>query len=280
MSTEVSVIVCAYNESKLIRNCLASLFAQTHTSFEILIIDDASTDATFGICKKLIEQRDKTHPKISLLSIRKGGLSVARNAGIINSDSGILAYIDGDAIAETNWLEELVAPFKQSDSIGYVGGRIDLLNTDSWLARFSQLTRHRQFFGPDVLNNQFVGCNMAFRRSAIESVSGFIETFVARGDEVSLWQRFDTSIQYAPAPDAIVYHERPATIKEFFRVEWQAATLQRLVQRASGRSSSMKDALAKGRVDSYCRSPTLPCDRHCYKAMGPIWPSHSSDFLR
>lgn len=234
MSFEVSVIVCAHNEARLIRDCLTSLFAQSHTNFEIVIIDDESTDATFNICKELIEQRADGCPKTSLYRISRGGLSAARNAGIRNSEAPIVVFIDGDAIAAPDWLTNLVAPFAASNKTGYTGGRIDLLNDDSWLARFSQVTRHRQCFRAGELRNEFVGCNMAFRRSALESVGGFAETFVARGDEVIVRERFDKSIEYAPAPNAVVRHERPATLKELLRVEWQAATLQRLMGRASG----------------------------------------------
>lgn len=239
----ISVVVCAFNEEKRIHSCLSGLAAQTYPpeTYEVVIIDDESTDGTFGIVSDFITGLADTRRRMRLFRIQHGGLSVARNSGIQLSRGNIIAFIDGDAVPDAAWLEKLAAPFRAGAD--YVGGRIDLLNTGSWVARFIQRTRHRQFFGPRIFNDQCIGCNMAFRAGVFDAVGGFHENFVSRGDESTLRERIQRRFRYAPAPDAVVYHERPETIGAFARVEWKSATLSRLGGMVSGSTMGWRGAL-------------------------------------
>jgi len=240
----VSIVVCAFNEEKILRKCLEGLASQTYPAerYEILVIDDESTDRTFTIAEECILSRKACLPYMKLVSIEHGGLSVARNAGIRLSRGEIIAFIDGDAVPDRRWLEELVKPFLEGAD--YVGGRINLLNTDSWFATFLQRTRHRQFFGPYIFNDQCIGCNMAFRKHVFDAVGGFHENFVSRGDESTLQARMRSQFKYLPAPDAIVFHERPDTIMKSIRTEWKSATLSTLCAKASQSGLTIRSALA------------------------------------
>jgi cellulose synthase/poly-beta-1,6-N-acetylglucosamine synthase-like glycosyltransferase len=154
------------------------------------------------------------------------------------SKGEIIAFIDGDAVPDENWLEELIKPLlKESD---YVGGRINLLNTKSWLAKFLQLTRHKQFFGPEVFQDQFIGCNMAFKKTIFEVMGGFHENFLSRGDETTLKDRIQKRFKYSPAPNSIVFHERPETLKEYLSTAWKSATLSFLSSKVSGKRMNWK----------------------------------------
>ena len=229
----ISVVVCAFNEEKLLRACLQGLISQTYSSsnYEVLIIDDESTDQTFTVASDFIKTLDQNDPRIRLVCIQHGGLSIARNVGIQLSKGDLIAFIDGDAVPNTTWLEELAKSF--SEGADYVGGRIDLFNTDSWVARFMQHTRHRQFFGPRLYSGQFVGCNMAFRKEVFDMAEGFQENFVSRGDESTLFMRIKDHFQYEPASQAVVLHDRPDTVMDHLRIEWKSATLSNLCQKAS-----------------------------------------------
>ena len=236
----VSVVVCAYNEEKLLHTCLRSLVSQTYPKerFEILVIDDESEDRTFAIAESFIGGLAVSAPRVRVIRIRHGGLSIARNSGIQLSEAEIIGFIDGDAVADPSWLVELAKPFL--DGADYVGGRINLLNIDSPVAIFLQRTRHRQFFGPGIFNDQFIGCNMAFRKKVFDAVGGFDENFVARGDESSLREKIRAQFRYAAAPDAVVLHERPNTILGQVRVEWKSATLSSLVAKSTGTKLNWK----------------------------------------
>ena len=236
----VSVVVCAYNEEKLLHTCLQSLALQIYPNdrFEIIVVDDESEDRTFAIAEDFVDGLAIGSPGVRVIRIRHGGLSIARNSGIQLSKGEIIAFIDGDAVADRCWLVELVRPLV--NGADYVGGGIKVFNSDSWVAMLLQRTRHRQFFGPQIFNDQFIGCNMAFRKEVFDTVGGFNENFVARGDESSLRERIRARFHYAGAPDAVVLHERPNTIFSYMRVEWKSATLSSLGTKASGTKLNWK----------------------------------------
>jgi len=230
----VSVIICVFNGERLIKKCLERMLAQTYPvdRFEVIIVDDDSNDNTFSIVSEFINELSVNSINMRLIRIAHGGLSVARNSGIRVSKGEIVAFIDQDAISEPTWIEEIVKPFH--GGAGYVGGRINLLNDDSWVAKFLQHTRNRQFFGPDIFSDNFVGCNMAFSREALNYAGGFHETFILRGDETVLRMRLCHRFDYAPAPEAIVWHKRPDSIMAYVRTEWESATIAHLVTKAMG----------------------------------------------
>lgn len=239
----ISVVVCVYNEEEVLSDCLQGLARQTYPAdrFEILICDDGSTDTTAEIAERFVHELPADAPRTRLLSLSHVGLSAARNTGLVHGSGEIIAYIDGDAIAEPTWIEELARSFGKGADL--VGGRINLLNDGSWVARLLQNTRHYQIFGPEVFKEEFIGCNMAYRREALESVAGFQENFHARGDEASLRARLPKRFQYGPAPDAVVRHQRPESLSTALRIEWFSAKNFSIVNRATGRRMGVKGIL-------------------------------------
>jgi glycosyltransferase involved in cell wall biosynthesis len=242
----ISVVICVFNEERILERCLAALAEQTYPNdrYEIIISDNESSDRTHEIAETFIHGLPDDAPYVKLIRIQHVGLSQSRNAGIRNSRGEILAYMDGDAIADPTWLEEIVKVF--ANGVDYVGGRIDLLNTDSWVAKYTQLTRHRQFFGPEDFRGHLVGCNMAFRRETLEAVGGFQETFVGRGDEVALRGRIPKEYTYRPAPNAKVRHWRPEKLPQVLKGQYFGAKNFHLVARATGRSMGLREVLGWG----------------------------------
>lgn len=200
------------------------------SQYEIIVVDDESTDKTEEIATDcLTGQQDSSIP-IQYIKIRHGGLAIARNTGISYSRGDILVYIDGDAIAHPDWLSGYNEPFKNGNA-DYSGGKIELLNNDSSIARLAQIIRHKQYFGPDIYLNHFIGCNMAIRKNVFLTVGGFIENFSSRGDEVSLQYKIKDKFIYQPAPEAVVYHERPDNLWDWIITEWKSATLWGLTRK-------------------------------------------------
>lgn len=231
----ISVVVCVFNEEELLQKCLEGLSKQSYASdcFEVLIIDDESTDQSFNIAANFIKNLHDDLPYIKCISIHHGGLSVARNVGIQQSKGDIIAFIDGDAIPDADWLKEIA--YAILAGADYVGGRIDLLNTYSWVARFLQQTRHRQFFGPKIYNDQCIGCNMAFRSHLFKEIGGFNENFISRGDESTLQLKIRGRFKYGSAEKAVVLHERPSKIRDVIKITWKSSTLLPLSEKAGGK---------------------------------------------
>lgn len=93
---EISVIVPVYNTEKYLRRCVDSILAQTFTDFELILVDDGSTDSCGAICDEYAEKDIRIH----VIHQENGGLSAARNTGIdwafANSDSQWLSFVDSD----------------------------------------------------------------------------------------------------------------------------------------------------------------------------------------
>lgn len=236
----ISVVICAYNEEKFLASCLEGMARQSYPPdrYEVIVCDDGSADRTAEIAERFIESQPSDGFHVKLLTLSHVGLSGARNAGILNSEGSIIAFTDADAVAAPTWLAELAKPFVSGAD--YVGGRIDLLNRNSWVAEYLQRTRHHQIFGPRVFKEVLIGCNMAYRRKIFDEVGGFQENFVSRGDEISLRMRIPDRFRFDVAPGAVVFHNRPESVKAALRIEWFSARNFFLVRKAARQKLGIK----------------------------------------
>ena len=102
----ISVIIPAYNVEKYIKACLDSIIIQTYSNFEVIVINDGSTDQT----KKMLNEYE-SNPKIRIFSQENGGLSAARNQGLKLANGELVCFVDSDDSVKSDYLEKLVAPF-------------------------------------------------------------------------------------------------------------------------------------------------------------------------
>lgn len=109
---KVSVIVPIYNVSKYLNNCIMSILNQSYKNFELLLVDDGSTDDSLSICNKYAE-RDK---RIIVLHKVNGGVSSARNMGIDYSSGDFIAFVDGDDTITKNALSIMVKEITDNDA--------------------------------------------------------------------------------------------------------------------------------------------------------------------
>ncbi len=100
---KISIVVAAYNVEKTINQCINSILAQTYTRFELIIVDDGSTDRTSGIVDEW-KQRDE---RIIVIHKANGGLTSARKSGYDISKGMYICFLDSDDYVEKDYLEEL-----------------------------------------------------------------------------------------------------------------------------------------------------------------------------
>ena len=100
---EVSVIIPIYNSEKYLRRCIDSVLNQMFGDYEILLIDDGSTDCSSEICEKYSEKSSK----IKVIHKPNGGVSSACNLGIDNSRGKYLMFCDSDDYVEPDWIETM-----------------------------------------------------------------------------------------------------------------------------------------------------------------------------
>ena len=100
----ISVIVPVYNVETYLEECLVSIQNQTYTDFEVLLVNDGSTDRSKAICERYCKENRRFH----LLNQENQGLSAARNTGVAASRGEFIAFVDSDDMILANYLETLM----------------------------------------------------------------------------------------------------------------------------------------------------------------------------
>jgi glycosyltransferase involved in cell wall biosynthesis len=176
--TRISAIICTHNRDTYLGAAIDSLLAQDFAhSFEVIVVDNASSDRT----KEVVEQR--SHECLKYIYEPIIGLSVARNTGARQSNGKILAYLDDDAVASSQWLEVLYSAYQENPKLAIAGGKVTLLwpqDTQSppWLTPGLAVNLGAYDLGDNVvyIENPGLtprGLNYSIRRSFLEEIGGF-----------------------------------------------------------------------------------------------------------
>jgi glycosyltransferase involved in cell wall biosynthesis len=206
---KVSVVVCAYNAESTMDACLTSLRELRYPAYEVIVVDDGSTDRTGQIADG--------YEGIHVIHQENRGLSAARNVGIAASRGDIVAFTDSDCVADPDWLHYLVSTFLASGRPA-VGGPNLPPPEDSRVASCVAVSPG----GPlhvlldDEEAEHIPGCNMAFRREVLEEIGGFDPIYRAAGDDVDLcWRLQERGHRIGFSPAAMVWHFRRNTVKAY-----------------------------------------------------------------
>lgn len=124
MNIKVSIIIPVYNSEKTIEGCLASVINQSYKNYEVIVIDNNSTDNT----KKIIKDFERRYEKINYFFEEKKGRGNARNAGIQKAKEEIIAMMDSDCIAPKDWLEKIIEPIIKENESVVMGFEEDAIN--------------------------------------------------------------------------------------------------------------------------------------------------------
>ena len=112
MDSLISIIIPVYNRENVIEECISSIISQSYQNFEIILIDDGSSDNTLEICEKLA----KNENRIKILAEQHGGVSAARNKGIDISKGEYVFFLDSDDIIHPHLLETLITAMKNNNA--------------------------------------------------------------------------------------------------------------------------------------------------------------------
>lgn len=208
----VSVVVAAYNAGRTLQACLESLTHLNYPDYEVILVDDGSTDATATIAGQF--------PNVQCLRHASNrGLSAARNTGIAAATGEIIAFTDADCRVDEDWLFYLVRPLVEGQ-YGGVGGHNLLPPDDSPLAAVVQASPGvpTHVMLTDRLAEHIPGCNMAFWKSALIDVGCFDPVFQKAGDDVDIcWRLQQHGYQLGFSPGAFVWHYRRSTVREYLK---------------------------------------------------------------
>ena len=220
-----SVVVCSYNGERWMHGCLQALDALDYPDYEVIVVDDGSTDGTAAIAGEFGWAR--------LIRTENGGLSRARNVGLDAARGEIVAYLDDDARPEPSWLSHLVRALMDSSHAAVGGPNIapggDGLAADC-VANAPGGPTHVLLSDGEA--EHIPGCNMAFRAERLRAIGGFDPTFRVAGDDVDVcWRLQERGATIGFAPAAMVWHHRRPSLRAFLRQQFQYGKAEALLER-------------------------------------------------
>jgi len=206
----ISVVICSFNGARTLHDCLEGARQLEYPDFEVIVVDDGSTDATAAIAQEYCCRLVRTENR---------GLSNARNTGIEATSGEFVAFLDDDARPDPHWLFYLASAFRRP---GYaaVGGPNIAPGGDGWIASCvaNAPGGPMHVLVSDREAEHIPGCNMAFRKSALEAVRGFDPRFRVAGDDVDLcWRLTERGLRLGFHAGAMVWHHRRNSLRAYWR---------------------------------------------------------------
>lgn len=222
----VSVVVPVFNGASTLAGTLGSVFAQTFTDFEVIVVDDGSTDATPHIL------RDIGDPRLRVLSFANGGPSASRNRGIGEARGEYIAFLDADDQWTPDKLALQVAALDANPRAGLVYSWTDCFDEGGGFLRHGSHVRlegpgYEALVARNVLDN---GSSPMVRRSVLAAVGGFDES-LRNAEDWELWLRIARHHELACVPRVqVFYRVRPQSGAS--ATERQAASTLAVLERA------------------------------------------------
>ncbi len=220
----ISVVICSYNGSRTIRFCLEGVAKLRYPNYEVIVVDDGSTDALPEIVRE--------YP-VRLIHSENKGLSNARNVGLAAATGEIIAYLDDDACPSPYWLYFLVETFRSGKCVGVGGPNI----APPGDADIADAVAHSPG-GPihvllsDTEAEHIPGCNMAFLTKSLRAVGGFDAQFRIAGDDVdACWRLQARGWHLGFSPAAVVWHKRRNSLRAYWRQQLNYGKAEAMLER-------------------------------------------------
>jgi GT2 family glycosyltransferase len=205
----ISVVVCSYNGARTIRDTLESLAVLDYPIYDVIIVDDGSTDETAAIASEF---------DFELIRTENRGLSNARNTGMQRAQGEIIAYVDDDTFADQHWLRYLAQMYLNSD-FAAVGGQSPAPPGGSLIADCVANAPGRpvHVLLTDQEAEHIPGCNMSFRRSKLLEIGGFDPRYRTAGDDVDVcWRILEQGWKIGFQASAVNWHHCRDSIKHYW----------------------------------------------------------------
>lgn len=219
---KVSVIIPCYNQSEYIQECLDSVIAQTFKDFEVIIIDDGSTDNSW----KIIQKYTARYPFISAIHQKNQGVILARNKAIQKAKGLYIFPLDADDKMTPQVLEKCSAILDKNSEIGIVGGQTVFFGIKT--GKF-ELPAYNF---PAILANNCLVCSCMFRRSDWEKVGGYNPNMIYGWEDYDFWlSLIEMGRQVYQFDDVFLYYRQlPKTRSTVLTEKYQQKTTQQLIR--------------------------------------------------
>jgi glycosyltransferase involved in cell wall biosynthesis len=211
---EVSLVICTRNRDSKLQRCFAAIEnVQSSIVFELVVIDNNSTDDTLLVVRN--------HARTSKIPMRwcvetKVGTGAGRNRGAEVASADIIVYLDDDCYPAPDFVDQYQFIFSRAPTLGFVGGRVELFDPIDLPITILTYTQERFFAAHERLRaGEIISANMGIRRSAFNDVRGWDDMFGAGTDfpseDLDIAARILCSGwqgKYDPRPVVYHHHER------------------------------------------------------------------------
>ncbi len=209
-----SIIIVNWNGKHLLGECLDSVFAQSFEDFEVILVDNASTDGSAELVKE-------NYPRVRIIqNSENAGFARANNLGAKAAGGDYLVLLNYDTAVEKGWLGALLAPMEQDPTIGCTSSKVifygkrDLINSAGTFFSFIGVSGS---LGDAVPRTSFMhpfelfaptGASFAVRRKLYAEIGGFDESYFMYDEDVDLgWRIWNAGFRVVFIPDSIAYHK-------------------------------------------------------------------------
>lgn len=202
MST-VSVIIPAYNAAKTILETIQSIQQQTFSDFELIVINDGSTDETLEVLATISD------PRLKIFSYENGGLPVARNRGIEQATGEYLSFIDADDLWTPNKLESQLAALDQHPDAGVAYSWTAFIDENSNFLYAWQPIYYQGNVYPDLLIENFIssGSNILVKRQIVD-MAGRFDPLLKSAEDWEYYVRLAALCPFALVPEYQILYRR------------------------------------------------------------------------
>ena len=245
MTPRVLIIIPAYNALRFLPQTVASALAQTWDDFELLIVDDGSSDGTEDWVS---QQRDS---RIRMVQKTNGGLAAARNTGIATARGEYVAFLDADDLWEPNKLEQQVACLDAHPEVGLVHTAIRYIDEDNHeINRVLGIHGDGDVWREVVVHNPVrCGSTPLVRRECFEVV-GIFDPTLTFSEDWDMWIRIASSYHFATINEPLtLYRQHNTNMTKGYQVIMP--NLEKIIERAFQEAPAGSAALKQ---ESYGRA--------------------------
>jgi glycosyltransferase involved in cell wall biosynthesis len=200
MSPKVSVVIPAFNTETFIAHTIQSVFDQTYLDYEIIAVDDGSTDRTVEVLRRFV-------PRVKVLTKANAGPASARNLAIQNSTGEYIAFLDSDDLWVADKLEVQTAFLDRHPHIGLVFSEALMFSEEDRQRRIQSKIGFtaNPTFSFLLLGNYIPNSSVVIRRDCVEKVGLLNESLIGTEDH-EYWMRIARSFPIAGIPKPLVYY--------------------------------------------------------------------------
>lgn len=205
----VSIIVPIYNSEKYLKKCLGSICKQTYKNYEVLLIDDGSTDSSEIICKNYIKE-DK---RFSYYKKNQGGVSSARNMGILKSKGKYITFIDSDDFISEVHISTLASKMESYDMsiVGY--SKLDNKNQLSVHTLLDMEVEKDKLVNIILLDSNVTGspCNKMYKKEIIDKYQILFNENIKTGEDLvfNIEYSLKSNLAYVSDLSTYFYYKHP-----------------------------------------------------------------------